>query len=345
MLFNKHIALFRIRLYNNHYVITIGRMPATWGCMMMTKTGVTLALLPLAVILTGCGGGGGGANVRGAVPFTSVTAITPNSTVQLSGMSTEATYTADVNANRVTTLGTQTTRANGFTSVIAYGDNYAISTLDLTSAAGTTISLSTANRDTIGSGFTDPTTDSVATASFTSNRQDVILAAAAGNNGWNYQSYGIWETGANTGRGTSGAFSAGAATTNPVNAALTGTGTATYTGKSNGFYVNNIGSPYVTGSTLTANANFTDRTLTVSSTNTKGANNGQLFALNNLNFTGNLAYTSNSNQFTGTINTTGNQSGTLTGQFYGPTAQEIGGLFTIDPAGLERYGGAFGAKR
>ena len=65
----------------------------------------------------------------------------------------------------------------------------------------------------------------------------------------------------------------------------------------------------------------------------------------NLNMSGTLTYASGSNQFTGSVATTGGMTGSATGRFYGPSATEIGGTFAVTGAGIASYGGAFGGKR
>jgi len=35
----------------------------------------------------------------------------------------------------------------------------------------------------------------------------------------------------------------------------------------------------------------------------------------------------------------------VTGKFYGPAAEEVGGIYNISGSGLNRHAGAFGAKR
>ena len=65
-----------------------------------------------------------------------------------------------------------------------------------------------------------------------------------------------------------------------------------------------------------------------------------------MNLTGTLTYSAGSNQFTGAVANSGSTlSGTATGRFYGPAAQEIGGTFGLTGAGLSAYGGGFGAHR
>jgi len=72
---------------------------------------------------------------------------------------------------------------------------------------------------------------------------------------------------------------------------------------------------------------------------------GSFSANTALDLTGSLSYNAGSNQFTGNVNNTGSTlTGTATGRFYGPAAQEIGGTFGLTgSAGY--YGGGFGAKK
>jgi hypothetical protein len=64
-----------------------------------------------------------------------------------------------------------------------------------------------------------------------------------------------------------------------------------------------------------------------------------------LRMTGTLNYASGSNQFSGAISTDGGMTGSATGRFYGPAAQEIGGTFSATGPGVQSYGGAFGGAR
>jgi len=41
---------------------------------------------------------------------------------------------------------------------------------------------------------------------------------------------------------------------------------------------------------------------------------------------GTLSYLANSNTFTGTVTDNGGRTGSATGRFYGPTANEVGGV-------------------
>jgi hypothetical protein len=67
-----------------------------------------------------------------------------------------------------------------------------------------------------------------------------------------------------------------------------------------------------------------------------------------------LSYAAGTNRFSGGVSTVGtslgNINGTTTGQFYGPSAQELGGVFFLQSsdtttAFTETYSGAYGAKQ
>jgi len=60
-----------------------------------------------------------------------------------------------------------------------------------------------------------------------------------------------------------------------------------------------------------------------------------------------LSYTAGTNSFAGDVTNGGSLSGTSTGRFYGPSAEELGGVFILQAgSGIpETYGGAYGAKK
>ena len=79
----------------------------------------------------------------------------------------------------------------------------------------------------------------------------------ATNVGWNYQSFGVWQTSASPGGPmTFGAMSFGAPT--PINALPT-MGTATYNGLTAGVYVDPAGRLYGTSATMTTTVDFASK--------------------------------------------------------------------------------------
>lgn len=162
--------------------------------------------------------------------------------------------------------------------------------------------------------------------------------------GWNYQSFGAWNV-TDPGWTNFGARTFGSVT--PANAVPTA-GTAHFTGKLSGFYV----SPGGTGSMATADvsvdANFSSRTLGFASTGTTLTRDLTTpVAAPNLNLAGSMTYSPSSNTFNGTLTSAGGTlSGATKGQFYGPAAQELGGVFTLKSgSSVETFSGAYGGKR
>lgn len=103
------------------------------------------------------------------------------------------------------------------------------------------------------------------------------------------------------------------------------TGTATYSGETSGQALDGA-----TFGIFNATADFQNRAIAVSSTNTILDQGTGTFAAPQYDFNGTLSYAAGVNQFNGTIsNSTSGMAGTATGMFYGPAAEEIGGVFEI----------------
>jgi len=161
--------------------------------------------------------------------------------------------------------------------------------------------------------------------------------------GWDYQSFGVWND-----HDRSSAIQAnsyGAAT--PASA-VPMVGSATFKGKLGGLYVSPAGQGSVAAADLAVQANFATRSLALSSSGTVLTRNlSTATVAPHLDLGGTLQYAPGSNRFSGTLsNAGGTMSGGSTGQFYGPGAQELGGVFTLKSAsGVETFAGAYGAKR
>lgn len=171
------------------------------------------------------------------------------------------------------------------------------------------------------------------------------LVANPFKSGWEYQSFGVWNDTHIGALSTIGANSYGAATSGP---AVPTTGSAIFTGTLGGLYVSPTGQGSMAAADLTVNANFNARSLNFSSIGTTTARDlTTSTAAPHLNLSGTLTYSPGSNSFTGTLtNASGTMSGTSRGQFYGPAAQELGGVFAIKaPSTVETFTGAYGAKR
>jgi hypothetical protein len=160
--------------------------------------------------------------------------------------------------------------------------------------------------------------------------------------GWDYQSFGAWD-----GTSSVGMVGASFGAATPGSAVPT-SGTATFTGKLGGLYVSPAGEGSVAAANITVNANFSTRSLGFASsgtTLTRDLKSGT--PAPHLNLSGTMTYAPGSGTFSGTLaNSGGTMSGATRGQYYGPAAQELGGVFTMKaPTGVEAFAGAYGAKR
>jgi hypothetical protein len=167
--------------------------------------------------------------------------------------------------------------------------------------------------------------------------------------GWNYQTFGIWAMeGAELPNLRIGAMSAGGPTSGN---SIPTTGTASFKGLAVGLYIDPAGTIWGTAASMKADANFGSRTILFSTSNTMrgGDVNAPTTASipdGNLNLSGTLSYAQGINNFSGALQTqNGALSGRGEGQFYGPTAEEIGGVYSLSGSGPSRMIGGFGGKR
>ena len=298
-----------------------------------------IGVIAATTTLVACGGGGGGSSAV-VQSFTKWSALQPSSTITVSGDSAQGTYSWNSGTNKLTavTVGTQQSGATFSETLDSSG---AIKSINFTTTAGTNQTF-TSPTDTFGYLISN----SNVRAAVSADGSRYALAGRAAELGFDYQTFGVWVTGAGTGTGTYGAASFGAAT--PASSVPT-SGTATYTGVTGGRYSASDGTYYFTSSALTSNVDFAARTVSFATSSTNQSANlttGSFAANSALNLTGTLTYSAGSNQFTGAVANSGSTlSGTATGRFYGPAAQEIGGTFGLTGAGLSAYGGGFGAHR
>lgn len=265
--------------------------------------------------------------------------------MQINGSSQQVSYTYNTATDRVTSVSAATPFSSGASFVGTYGASGGFPTkAELTSAAGTRITVDTANGGRFGYLAAFPNVS----VGIAANNQDYVLTASNVAYGWDYQSFGVWTTGAGTGSGTIGAATIGAET---AGSALPVSGSAVFSGVSGGHYVDSAGVSTFVGSDMTATTNFATRSIAFSTTNTRtSADLVSAISNNNLNTSGALTYSAGVNQFTGAVTSIGGgasnaaMTGSATGKFYGPTAQEIGGTFALS-AGSAGYLGAFGGKR
>ena len=119
-----------------------------------------------------------------------------------------------------------------------------------------------------------------------------------------------------------------------------------------GHYVDPAGTENLAFADMTATVDFGARSIGFNTTNTQQtADLATISANDNLNLSGTLTYAPGVNQFSGPVTTVGGgvgnapMTGTATGSFYGPAAEEIGGGFSARGAGVSGYMGAFGGRK
>lgn len=307
------------------------------------KLFILCPLISASVLLSACGGGGGGSSTAAVTtsPFTSWSAIRPNTNVQINGGSTQFSYTANPTTGVVSSITNNGIANQGAWVSLTYGAGYLdLTAIQFTSAQGQYVAVSSYAGDSISTIGVGPVGSRV--YGVTKDKTTEVLAINGPSYSWDYQTYGVWVTGEGVGSGTAGAVSAGSAT--PVTG-IPATGTAIFYGNALGVY-GIAGLPaYSTAASMSANTNFGSRSIAFATSGTVMAsfNGGNVLSAPGLNMSGNLTYASGSNQFSGPVRSSSGMTGTAAGQFYGPNANEIGGTYNLTGSGF--MGGGFGGKR
>lgn len=318
---------------------------------MQTVSCKRIALLSVSLALSACGGGGTAPTPAptplATTAFTKWSNVQPGVNYKADGLGQEITGTAS-GGQFVAIAPSGVT--DGYSAILTFDSAPELTRLALTTPATTLVVLDKAD---VGiTTFSDLTLDPGAYPQFVGawNSTSVAVMANPIDLGWDYQSFGVWETGLGTSSRTFGAMSVG----NTVGTAIPSSGTATFTGYAAGSYV----SAARTGATVLADVmvgvNFVTQTLTFSTQNSRTSENwadlvSSPFTPNDgLNLTGTLTYAAGTNRFTGSVGSGGGLTGNSTGQFYGPNAEELGGVFLLQssvPGSVETYAGAYGAKQ
>jgi len=269
--------------------------------------------------------------------FTSWSAVQPSSTVTVNGLSQEVTATIDLNTDLVTNISTPSAVSKNSSITSTFDANKLLTKVVFTTPT-TTLSFDAAAGDYI----VDLSPQTV--VALNNAQTAAAIFANPFGLGWDYQTFGVWSEQTGTDSGTYAVMSVGAPT---AGSSIPTSNSATFFGAAGGQYVNAGGDSYLTVADLTVTANFLNRSLSFTTANTVVTQDLSTFAFNNgLNLNGTLTYAAGINSFTGTVTSANGLTGSSTGQFYGPAAQELGGVFYVKAAsGLETYGGAYGAKR
>jgi len=296
----------------------------------------TAAFLIAETLLSACGGG----TSMSPVPFTSFSAVQSNQPVKANGISqTVNAQTLGVNNVTATTVNAVDTAS----SVAQMTYTLAPSPPPMTAFSVTT--------PTSSGSWTSIDCATLAPLCTSSNTNSTMKVANALNPAlaWNYQSFGYWLVNMSSTSTTVGAMSFGSPT---PGVAVPVAGTATYSGLSAGVYVDPGGSVFAHSAAMTSSVDFGARTILFSTTGTQvtAVTSGAVVPVGStLNLTGSFSYAPNSNQFSGSVTAPAfgaGSTGSASGQFYGPTAQEIGGVYSLKASsGPQTMLGGFGGKQ
>jgi hypothetical protein len=313
--------------------------------------GTVLALLGLA----GCGGGGG---ASGPTAFSGFSEIGSNATVRIEGRGRSAVYTTAGNGNdaEVTAVSDdQGTQANDVVVALDGGD---VATAEA-EGGDTEITFDFDDGDRLGpsNGSVRQATSPDASRNDFDDVDDIAVVADPTDNDFEYQTYGVWQTGRADGDGE---FEVAAASYGLASAAADVdalTGTADYDGVFSGLYNDGAGSLYATGGSVGMTVDFDADTFTMQAfvndsliRSGPGANRLSEVEREALEFATSGATDVSGNRFSGEIAAreqalTGDVEGTVYGDG-GAVADEVGGTFRMDDADSERaHMGAFGATR
>lgn len=298
----------------------------------MTRFGIIGVLAASALSLQACGGGGGGGGP--ITQFTSWDDINPGETVVINGNVVHANYQTDLNTG-VTNAGPTQSRAAE--ARLTYDNNSNLERVDIDAGAAS-VDFDENQGDDIGLVF-----GNLVGGAISANGEEIGLWAEPDGLGFNYQTFGVWLTGYNTGAGVAAAGSFGART---PDANVPGAGVLTYNGAASGFAVDKDGIPFLVISSSEVVVDFGDGTFTFETT---GSLKDNLVDVSEFSFVGDpdfdLAGTGNivANSLEGNVTAAGyDLAGDVDAWLYGVDASEVGGLFDLEGAD-GRYVGSFGA--
>lgn len=290
---------------------------------------------------------------QGATAFTRwSTNNSPNTAVVLTGKAMGLSY--DSTGGGVLNVDAGYGNAGDATTVVLTRGNGPIIGLEFSNRLGM-ISFKTADSDyftspTYVSGYTYATNKFVPVyVPYSIPSKDANFATAH-EYGWDYQSFGAWVSTSSTATSAKGEASAMSVGAQTPGAAIPTTLGATFRGKAGGVYASSYNERTLVVGDVTFNADFAARTATFTTTDMRDSMTGQLFTGTGVN--GSLTWQPGINALSGQATSVdGRMSGAAQAQFYGPTAQEVGGTFAIrSPANMTGAAasalvGAFGAKR
>lgn len=302
-----------------------------------------LGVLAAAVLIGGCHGHGGDNSTNPSLGptmgnFTAFSNVQAGQTATLVGTSTVVTGT--VAGTTVTPTAAAAFDAGGTRATMAYDSTRTLTALTATTPTGA-ITFNSAVGDTFNcSGGVCGLTNVARTASM------IVIDPISQPAGFNYQTFGVWDRVTAATAFDAGVFSVG----NPTpGSAVPTTGSGNFVGLAKGFFVDGTThNAFFTTANMTATANFVAQSIAFSTTNTQtlSVNNpsGAGAPNSGLNLTGTFSYPAATNFFFGSVTSANGMSGSGAGRFFGPAAQEIGGVFNLSGTAGSMIG-SFGGKQ
>jgi len=301
-----------------------------------------LMVLGALALLGGChhGGGGDGSSTMGPTlgmgNFTTFSAVQAGQMVSIVGVSTVVNGT--VSAGMVTPTLPPAVDTAASRATLSYDGTKTLAAVSAITPAGS-ISFNKGFGDTFNCNNGVCGLTNLAGASM------IVVDPVNSTLGWNYQTFGVWNRVTAATSFDAGVFSVG----NPTpGSAVPTTGTATFNGLANGFFVDSTKSALFTTAKMTASANFATQMITFATTNTLTVNlstpAGVGIASPGLNLTGSFSYPAGTNLFNGNVSSANGMTGSAIGRFYGPNAQEIGGMYNLSGTAGSMIG-SFGGKQ
>lgn len=302
------------------------------------------ALLIALVALGACGGGGGGGGTVAPAPeaglppadegqnqnLVSFSTVAPNETVVMTGDSVTVTATVSTTEEPITITAVGTASIETATVRFSYDGDRALRAIEVETPQASFSFDRNQGHELSCSGQGTCQAENATT---------VALAADPAVLGWNYQTFGVWAMETGPASFKHGAVSFGSPTSD---GALPKLGTATFTGLAFGSFIDAGGELHGTAATMLADVNFGSRSIVFSTSNTRRGTTDDA----GLDLAGEFRYEPGRNAFSGLLETRNRAlNGQGVGRFYGPAAEEIGGVYSLSGAGLSRMIGGFGGRQ
>lgn len=298
-------------------------------------------------LLSACGGGGGSGGGVNSTPtpppvsFSSFAAVPSGTSISVAGDTREGSLRID-NTGAILQNDVATPTEGTGSATFALNSARQITGLTISGAQSSVVFDGTSTSETLVRNGVP-----VATAVYNSSGSNQALFGDPYVLGFNYQTFGVWGTGLV--RGQSGKFGAMSVGSKTSASSVPTTGSVTYRGYAGGIYTEGAISRYAADATF--NVNFGSRTVAFSTSNQTLTDilTGVTSATSILRITGTMSYVAGSTKFSGDLTANGLTSlrplsGTGSGTFYGPTANELGGTFFLRGSTTTLVGG-FGGKQ